>query len=185
MRKSARATRNDVAPPGREAQVKKLKEVSSVDNPYAVAWASYNDDDDEEIDDGLSGLAAGGKPGPEGDDYEAQTLGDEPFKHGENMDDDDDSYLLDDDMDLNQRDGHPVGAMHQMHGAAGTPSASQDDDSELLDDSEVEGGENLPHNVAAPSDPAAHGPHAAGVEDPEPENFGRKRISVEGVSVNA
>ena len=27
-------------PPGREAQVKKLK--GKVDNPYAVAWASYN-----------------------------------------------------------------------------------------------------------------------------------------------
>ena len=30
----------EVAPPGREKQVKALK--GKVDNPYAVAWASYN-----------------------------------------------------------------------------------------------------------------------------------------------
>ena len=31
---------NEKAPPGREHQVKALK--GKVDNPYAVAWASYN-----------------------------------------------------------------------------------------------------------------------------------------------
>ena len=31
---------NEKAPPGREKQVKALK--GKVDNPYAVAWASYN-----------------------------------------------------------------------------------------------------------------------------------------------
>lgn len=30
------------APPGREKQVKALKKVRGIDNPYAVAWASYN-----------------------------------------------------------------------------------------------------------------------------------------------
>ena len=30
----------EVAPPGREKQVKALK--GKVDNPYAVAWSSYN-----------------------------------------------------------------------------------------------------------------------------------------------
>lgn len=37
-------TRLDVAPPGREKQVQALKEKSSVENPYAVAWASYEGD---------------------------------------------------------------------------------------------------------------------------------------------
>lgn len=32
----------EVAPPGREDQVKKLKKKSNIDNPWAVAWASYN-----------------------------------------------------------------------------------------------------------------------------------------------
>jgi hypothetical protein len=40
------ADRVDVAPPGREEQVKKLKTVPGVDNPYAVAWASYEGDDE-------------------------------------------------------------------------------------------------------------------------------------------
>ena len=31
---------NEKAPPGREKQVRALK--GKVDNPYAVAWASYN-----------------------------------------------------------------------------------------------------------------------------------------------
>ena len=37
--------KTDVAPPGREAQVRKLKEKPGIDNPYAVAWASYEDAD--------------------------------------------------------------------------------------------------------------------------------------------
>jgi hypothetical protein len=37
-----RMIRIDVAPPGREKQVKTLKTVRGVDNPYAVSWASYN-----------------------------------------------------------------------------------------------------------------------------------------------
>lgn len=51
--------RSDVTPPGREAQVQALKEKSNVENPWAVAWASYNKDDqlvaegyDGEIDPG-------------------------------------------------------------------------------------------------------------------------------------
>lgn len=38
--------RNDVTPPGREAQVQALKEKSNVENPWAVAWASYNKSDE-------------------------------------------------------------------------------------------------------------------------------------------
>jgi len=30
------------APPGREDQVRKLKKNKNIDNPFAVAWASYN-----------------------------------------------------------------------------------------------------------------------------------------------
>ena len=37
---------NEKAPPGREKQVKALK--GKVDNPYAVAWASYNKSKNEE-----------------------------------------------------------------------------------------------------------------------------------------
>ena len=37
---------NEKAPPGREEQVKALK--GKVDNPYAVAWASYNKSKNEE-----------------------------------------------------------------------------------------------------------------------------------------
>lgn len=33
---------DQVAPPGREKQVKALKKDKSIDNPWAVAWASYN-----------------------------------------------------------------------------------------------------------------------------------------------
>ena len=33
---------DEKAPPGREKQVKALKKEPGVDNPYAVAWASYN-----------------------------------------------------------------------------------------------------------------------------------------------
>lgn len=33
---------NEVAPSGREKQVKALKKVPGITNPYAVAWASYN-----------------------------------------------------------------------------------------------------------------------------------------------
>ena len=32
---------SEVAPPGREDQVKALKKVPGIDNPYAVSWASY------------------------------------------------------------------------------------------------------------------------------------------------
>jgi hypothetical protein len=32
----------EVTPPGREKQVKALKKVPGIDNPYAVSWASYN-----------------------------------------------------------------------------------------------------------------------------------------------
>jgi hypothetical protein len=153
---------------GVRRNVRKLKEKPGIDNPFAVSWASYNGDDmDEEYDDGLSGLTAGGKPAPEGDDYENQTLGNEPFKHAENMDnemDDSDDYLLDDTgADLHQHKGHAVGAVHKMAGAAGGGGS----DEELLDDSE--GTEGDPHEVNAPSDPAAHGPEAHGVSDPEPD----------------
>jgi len=37
--------RSDVTPPGREAQVRALKNKPGVDNPYAVAWASYEKGD--------------------------------------------------------------------------------------------------------------------------------------------
>jgi hypothetical protein len=37
--------RMDVTPPGREAQVEKLKSITSIENPYAVAWASYEHGD--------------------------------------------------------------------------------------------------------------------------------------------
>ena len=33
---------DETAPPGREKQVKALKRKKDVDNPFAVAWASYN-----------------------------------------------------------------------------------------------------------------------------------------------
>ena len=33
---------DEKAPPGREKQVKALKKDKSIDNPWAVAWASYN-----------------------------------------------------------------------------------------------------------------------------------------------
>lgn len=36
------------APPGREKQVKRLKKVAGIDNPWAVAWASYNKHDRKE-----------------------------------------------------------------------------------------------------------------------------------------
>ena len=39
---------NEKAPPGREKQVKALK--GKVDNPYAVAWASYNKSKKEHAD---------------------------------------------------------------------------------------------------------------------------------------
>lgn len=38
---------NDATPPGREEQVQALKEQPGVDNPYAVAWASYNKSTDD------------------------------------------------------------------------------------------------------------------------------------------
>jgi len=34
----------EVAPPGREPQVRALKKNPKIDNPFAVAWASYNDE---------------------------------------------------------------------------------------------------------------------------------------------
>jgi hypothetical protein len=46
-------TNTDKAPPGRENQVKALKGQSSVENPYAVAWASYE---------GASGKGSGKGP---------------------------------------------------------------------------------------------------------------------------
>jgi len=33
---------DEKAPPGRERQVKALKKVPGIDNPYAVAWAAHN-----------------------------------------------------------------------------------------------------------------------------------------------
>jgi hypothetical protein len=33
---------DEVTPPGREKQVKALKKVPGITNPYAVSWASYN-----------------------------------------------------------------------------------------------------------------------------------------------
>jgi len=33
---------DEVTPPGRERQVKALKKKGNIDNPWAVAWASYN-----------------------------------------------------------------------------------------------------------------------------------------------
>lgn len=38
------ARTQEKAPPGREEQVKALKKVPSIDNPYAVSWAQYNKD---------------------------------------------------------------------------------------------------------------------------------------------
>lgn len=35
----------EVAPPGREPQVRALKKKPGIGNPYAVAWASYNDEE--------------------------------------------------------------------------------------------------------------------------------------------
>jgi len=40
IKKLQEVTQQEVAPPGREKQVKALK--GKVDNPYAVAWSSYN-----------------------------------------------------------------------------------------------------------------------------------------------
>ena len=49
-------SRDDVAPPGREEQVKALKHAKGVDNPFAVAWASYNAGDEMEYDDDMDDL---------------------------------------------------------------------------------------------------------------------------------
>jgi hypothetical protein len=38
------ACAREKAPPGREEQVKALKKVPGVDNPYAVSWSQYNKD---------------------------------------------------------------------------------------------------------------------------------------------
>jgi hypothetical protein len=38
----SRAPVDEKAPPGREKQVKALKKDKNIDNPWAVAWASYN-----------------------------------------------------------------------------------------------------------------------------------------------
>jgi len=40
----AQEAEDEVTPPGREEQVRKLKKNSKIDNPWAVAWASYNKD---------------------------------------------------------------------------------------------------------------------------------------------
>ena len=40
IKKLQEIAQQEVAPPGREKQVKALK--GKVDNPYAVAWSSYN-----------------------------------------------------------------------------------------------------------------------------------------------
>jgi len=50
---------DEVAPPGRERQVKALKKEKGVDNPFAVAWASYD-------------KAHGKKPKKEGDEADAK-----------------------------------------------------------------------------------------------------------------
>ena len=34
-------SQNEVAPPGREKQVKGLKRATGIDNPYAIAWAQH------------------------------------------------------------------------------------------------------------------------------------------------
>ena len=51
FRKKFRAWResveDEVTPPGREEQVRKLKKNKNIDNPWAVAWDSYNDSKDE------------------------------------------------------------------------------------------------------------------------------------------
>jgi hypothetical protein len=55
-RDAVRQLYGDVAPPGREAQVKTLKGKLGVDNPFAVAWASYNKDGEMGDGDGVFGL---------------------------------------------------------------------------------------------------------------------------------
>jgi uncharacterized protein len=40
-----KTVKGDVTPPGREAQVRALKEKPGIDNPWAVAWASYEKGD--------------------------------------------------------------------------------------------------------------------------------------------
>ena len=45
----------EVAPPGREKQVRALK--GKVDNPYAVAWASYNKSKGKNEDAGEQAMA--------------------------------------------------------------------------------------------------------------------------------
>lgn len=63
--------RDDVAPPGREKQALALKTAKGVDNPYAVAWASYNGDNM-----GFTGESAGAKAGNDNpDEYEQETEG--------------------------------------------------------------------------------------------------------------
>lgn len=48
----------DVAPTGREEQVRALKGKPGIDNPFAVAWASYNGDDEDEDSYDAAGVRA-------------------------------------------------------------------------------------------------------------------------------
>jgi hypothetical protein len=46
-RQAIESSEDEVAPPGREEQVKKLKRKGNIDNPFAVSWASYNKSHDD------------------------------------------------------------------------------------------------------------------------------------------
>lgn len=168
--------KSDVTPPGREEQVRALKEKPGIDNPWAVAWASYNKD-------GTPYESAGAKPAPEPSQYEQEThlLADYP-----NTEENDDMYDMDDSDDtLFGVKG--AGGAGGTHHATGMMGHGADDEESLLDDSETEPGEGLPHALAPYSDPSTGG-NATGeggaTSDPAPENFGAKPVSVEGETEN-
>ena len=107
----------EVTPPGREKQVKALKKVPGIDNPWAVSWASYNkskkktDESEEALEEGFDELDKymKGKQGPESKGGEGKKAGTR-YGGSAQKDDAEDDDAEDQDKDEKSKGGRKVGS---------------------------------------------------------------------------
>ena len=107
----------EVTPPGREKQVKALKKVPGIDNPWAVSWASYNkskkktDESEESLEEGFDELDKymKGKQGPESKGGEGKKAGTR-YGGSAQRDDTEDDDAEEQDKDQKSKGGRKVGS---------------------------------------------------------------------------
>lgn len=108
----------EVTPPGREKQVKALKKVPGITNPYAVSWASYNKShkkeesiEESDLEEGFDDLEKymKGKQGPESKGGEGKKAGTR-YGGSAQKDDAEDDDADDQDKEEKSKGGRKVGS---------------------------------------------------------------------------